>query len=76
MNKDDKANAPALDVGAVNAGAVGELAIITDRKAVRNWQTNFALHVGALMRKHGLSKSAAQVQAYAQGVEGLSRLLK
>lgn len=49
--------------------------ILADKKALLNWKTNNDLHVLLIMKTHNVAKSLAQVQAYAEGVEGLSKRL-
>lgn len=49
--------------------------VMTDKKALLKWRTNHDLHVLMIMNKHGLTKGQASVQAYAEGVEGLSKRL-
>lgn len=51
------------------------IAIMTDKKAVSNWKTKHDLHVLLIMQTHGLTKAQAIVQAYAEGVEGVSKRL-
>lgn len=50
-------------------------AILTDKKALSAWKANLDLHVLLIMRVHKLSKAQALVQAYHEGVEGLSKRL-
>lgn len=52
-----------------------KLQVMTDKKAVANWRTNYDLHVLMIMKQHGLTKAQAIVQAYAEGVEGLNKRL-
>lgn len=47
--------------------------VITDKKALQNWRTNHDLHVLLIMKQHGLTKPLALVQAYAEGVDGLTK---
>lgn len=49
--------------------------VMTDKKAIANWRLNHDLHVGLIMKTHGLTKTVASVQAYAEGVEGLTKRL-
>lgn len=42
---------------------------------MKSWRNNFGLHVALLVKKHGLSKADATVQAYHEGVEGLNKRL-
>lgn len=49
--------------------------ILTDKKALLNWRTNHDLHVLMIMKRHGLSKGQALVQAYFEGAEGLNKRL-
>lgn len=53
----------------------GEPTIITDRKALKKWQTNHDLHVLMIMNKHDIGKAEAIVQAYHEGNWGLSKRL-
>lgn len=46
-----------------------------DKKALAAWKSNFDLHVLLIIRQNGLSKSQAVIQAYHEGVEGLSTRL-
>jgi hypothetical protein len=50
-------------------------AILTDKKALLGWKTNHDLHVLLIMKRHGLSKGQAMVQAYHEGAEGLQKRL-
>lgn len=49
--------------------------MIIDKKALATWKRNHELHVLLLMQRHNITKSAALVQAYAAGNEGLTELL-
>lgn len=46
-----------------------------DKSAKAAWKTNHDLHVLLIMKKHGLSKADAVVQAYHEGIEGLNKRL-
>lgn len=46
-----------------------------DKKALASWKANADLHVLLIMRQNGVSKSQATVQAYHEGVDGLSKRL-
>lgn len=48
---------------------------VLDPKAATKWKSKFDLHVGLIMHSHGLPKSKAVVQAYHEGVEGLTKRL-
>lgn len=49
--------------------------VLTDKKALANWRTNFDLHVLMIMKQHSLTKAQAVVQAYHEGVVGLNKRL-
>ena len=57
------------------ADDVKTVSVITDKKALLNWRTNHDLHVLLIMKRHGLTKSQALVQAYHEGAEGLQKRL-
>lgn len=48
---------------------------VLDKKALAKWKSNNDLHVLLIMRQNGLSKAQAVVQAYHEGVDGLSKRL-
>lgn len=54
---------------------IAQPTIITDKKALLAWRTNHDLHVLLLMKQEKLSKGAAVVQAYHEGVDGLNKRL-
>lgn len=68
----------AVSVGVSDNTAVvaGSPTVVTDRVALAKLRQSFNLHVFAIMRQHGLTKSQAMVQAYHEGVEGIARRIK
>lgn len=50
-------------------------AFLNDAKALAKWKANFDLHVLLIMKQNDLPKAKAIVQAYHEGIDGLTKRL-
>lgn len=75
MATNENGSAATANAGGSVESKVSHMAVITDKKALASWKNNHELHLLLIQRQNGLTKAQALVQAYHEGVEGLSKRL-